>query len=676
MRTLNLGIVAHVDAGKTSLTERLLYEVGVLDEPGSVLAGTTQTDTMVLERRRGITIRAAVASFVTRGVTVNLLDTPGHSDFIAEVERSLAVLDGAVLVVSAVEGVQAQTVVLFRALQRLRIPTVVFVNKIDRRGARPSHVVGQLRARLAPASVTLQDVVGAGTRAATVVARDPHAARWHDEVEEVVAARDDEVLDAATGGPQRITDDDLMARLVRQFREGAATPVLFGSAITGAGVDELLDALIRFLPVVDTDDSGEARGVVFKVERGSAAEKLVYVHLAGGTIRTRDHLDLGHGRPEKVTAITVFADGTHAVADCLRAGQIGRLRGLESARVGDRIGPAPAGVRPRHEFARPSLETVISAIDEADRIRLYQGLQQLAEQDPLIDVRQDDARGELSVSLYGEVQKEVLAGLLESEYDVRVEFRRSTPLCVEQVVGSGHCVEQLGWRSNPFLAGVGLRVDPAPVGSGVRFGLEVERGSMPAAFFTAVQDTVAATVEQGPHGWQILDCVVTMTHSGYWARQSLGHAAFTKSISSTAADFRYLSRLVLMTALQQAGTVVCEPLHRFELELPTESQQVALAVLPTHRAVPLATTSRHGGLLIEGTIPAAQVHDLHQQVPDLTRGEGNLTTSFDCYQPIAGRPPTRPRTDDDPTHRDAYLRTTARRVGRTWPPTRPNRNPW
>ncbi|MGH3479990.1 MAG: GTP-binding protein, partial [Nocardioidaceae bacterium] len=156
MRTLNLGIVAHVDAGKTSLTERILFEAGVLDEPGTVDAGNTHTDTMALERRRGITIRSAVVSFVVDDVTVNLIDTPGHADFIAEVERALAVLDGAILVVSAVEGVQAQTLVLFRALQRLGIPTLFFVNKVDRAGARPDGVLGEIAARLGP-------VVGLGT---------------------------------------------------------------------------------------------------------------------------------------------------------------------------------------------------------------------------------------------------------------------------------------------------------------------------------------------------------------------------------------------------------------------------------------------------------------------------------------------------------------------------------
>ena len=203
-RTLNLGIVAHVDAGKTSLTERILYEAGVLDAPGSVDTGDTQTDSMALERQRGITIRSAVVSFEWRRTTVNLIDTPGHSDFIAEVERALAVLDAAVLVVSAVEGVQAQTLVLMRALQRLGLPVVVFVNKVDRAGADPDRVLAEITSRLSPEAFALGRVVGAGTR---------DAAYLPFEV-------------------ARTELRDLRARAL----SATGHPVLFGSAITGAGV--------------------------------------------------------------------------------------------------------------------------------------------------------------------------------------------------------------------------------------------------------------------------------------------------------------------------------------------------------------------------------------------------------------------------------------------------------
>src|SRR5256714_3243607 len=200
MRTLNLGILAHVDAGKTTLTERLLYAAGVIGEIGSVDAGTTQTDSLALERQRGITIKSAVVSFAVGGVTVNLIDTPGHPDFIAEVERVLSVLDGAVLVISAVEGVQPQTRLLMRALQRLQVPTLMFVNKLDRRGADDRRVLQDIAERLTPSIVPMGSARGLGTRAAGFTASDPRDAAHLARMVDALAAHDDALLAAYVDG--------------------------------------------------------------------------------------------------------------------------------------------------------------------------------------------------------------------------------------------------------------------------------------------------------------------------------------------------------------------------------------------------------------------------------------------------------------------------------------------
>ena len=404
-------------------------------------------------------------------------------------------------------------------------------------------------------------------------------------------------------------------------------------------------------------------GVVFAIRRGDDGAKLVQVRVGCGTLRVRAHVDLGHGREERVTDIRVHRPGGAQTSATLVAGQIGVVRGLESARIGDPLGAWTR--RSSDQFVRPSLETVVDPVDPADRVSLYTALGQLAEQDPLIDVRQDDGRREVAVSLYGEVQKEVLGSLLETEYGVPVTFRESTPICVERLVGIGADHELIGMTSNPFLAAVGLRVEPAPLGAGVAVGLEVELGSMPPAFFTAVEESVRATLRQGPYGWEIPDCTVTITHSGYWGRHSVGHADFTKSISSTAADFRCLAPLVLMTALKRARTIVCVPVHRFELEIPERLYATVLAALPRLAATPLETRQSARHLVVRGTVPAVSVHALQQRLPDLTSGEGILTTRLDHFAPAVGPPPVRPRTDEDPTDRVNYLKTTTRRVGRS-----------
>ncbi len=649
MPTLNLGILAHVDAGKTSLTERLLHAAGVLDEIGSVDDGSTQTDSMALERRRGITIKSAVVSFAIGGVTVNLIDTPGHPDFIAEVERVLSVLDGAVLVVSAVEGVQAQTRVLMRALRRLRIPTLIFVNKIDRGGARYGPVLEGVAAKLAPAIVPMGTASGLGGAGAsftpfTDAELGPRAA-------EVLADHDDAFLAAYLSGAPVPVRGELAAQCGRAL----VHPVYFGSAITGAGVDALMEGIGALLPAAEGDPGGPVSGTVFKVERGPAGEKVAYVRMFGGTLRTRDRLAEG-----KVTAVSVFDRGTDTPGASVSAGRIGKVWGLGGIRIGDPVGVPPAAAEPN--FAPPTLETAVVPVRAADRSALYVALSQLAEQDPLIGLRQDDVRREVFVSLYGEVQKEVIQATLAEDFGVEVTFRETTTVCVERPYGTGGAFEIIGQDPNPFLATVGLRVDPAPAGSGVEYRLEVELGSMPFSFMTAVEQTVRRTLGQGLRGWQVTDCVVTLTHSGYWPRQSHSHGTFDKSMSSTSGDFRGLTPLVLMEALKRAGTRVCEPMHRFRLETPSDTLGVLLPALARLGAVPYAPDVAGASSVLEGRIPAARVHELGRRLPGLTRGEGLLESAFDRYVPVRGPAPERRRWDHDPLHREEYLLRVNRRV--------------
>ncbi|MEV4544451.1 translation factor GTPase family protein [Micromonospora echinaurantiaca] len=660
MKTLNVGILAHVDAGKTSLTERLLHAVGVIDEPGSVDAGTTRTDSLPLERQRGITIRSAVVSFQIGDVTVNLIDTPGHPDFIAEVERALGVLDGAVLVVSAVEGVHAQTRVLMRTLQRLGLPTLIFVNKIDRAGADADHTLRDIAARLCAAVVPMGAVERPGTPDARFVPYADTDPALTGRLVDVLTAHDEALLTAYVEDEAAVDAPRLRTALAAQSRRALVHPVLAGSAVTGAGVEALVAALTELLPATSGDADAPVSGTVFKVERGPAGEKLAYVRLFGGTLRTRDRVPAGPAHQPKVTGIELFDQGAAVRAQAVTAGRIAILRGLDHLRVGDPVGAPPPGGR-RH-FPPPTLETVVLPQRPGDRGALHAALTQLAEQDPLINVRQDPIRREISVSLYGEVQKEVIQAVLADDHGVAVTFRETTTVHVERVVGVGAAVEFIGVPPNPFLATVGLRVEPGPPGSGTTFRLGVELGSMPPAFFAAVEETVHETLRQGPHGWQVLDCLVTMTHSGYWARQSHSHGTFDKSMSSTAGDFRNLTPLVLMAALQQAGTRVAEPMHHFRLEVPADVLGAVLPVLAGLDAVPRQTTAQGGAYVVAGDIPAGRVHALEQRLPALTRGEGMLESTFDHHRPVRGAAPVRDRSDHDPTDRRKYLLAVVRRV--------------
>jgi ribosomal protection tetracycline resistance protein len=641
---LNLGILAHVDAGKTSLTERLLHAAGVIDEIGSVDDGSTQTDSLALERQRGITIKSAVVSFAIDDVTVNLIDTPGHPDFIAEVERVLGVLDGAVLVVSAVEGVQAQTRVLMRTLRRLRIPTLIFVNKIDRSGARYERVLHSMSEKLTPAIVSMGSVGELGTRGASYA---PHIAAGGDadftsRLVDLLTDHDDALLAAYVDDETSLSDSHLRAQLAAQTRRALVHPVFFGSAITGAGVAALITGIRDLLPAAPGDADSPVSGTVFKVERGPAREKIAYVRMFSGTLRVRDRLRLRRDGAGKVTGISVFDRGSAAAGPSIAAGQIGKLWGLTDVQIGDAIGIPRATPTGERYFAPPTLETIVVPGRPAGKGALHTALTLLAEQDPLINVRQDDIRQELFVSLYGEVQKEVIQATLASDFGIDVTFRETTTIYLERPVGVGAAVEIIHQGPNPFLGTVGLRIEPAAVDAGVEFRLGVELGSMPFSFIKAVEETVQETLRQGIYGWQVRDAAVTMTHSGYAPRQSHAHGVFDKSMSSTAGDFRNLTPLVLMSALRQAGTRVLEPMHRFRLEIPADTFTAALPVLARLRAVPRAPAIRGSSCLLEGEIPAASVHELEQRLPGITRGEGTVDCAFDRYQPVNGAIPTRP----------------------------------
>jgi ribosomal protection tetracycline resistance protein len=445
LATLNLGIVAHVDAGKTSLTERLLFDAGVISSIGGVDTGDTQTDTDDLERSRGITIRSAVVAFNLGELHINLIDTPGHSDFIAEVERSMAVLDAAILVISAVEGVQAQTRVLMRTLRRLRIPTMIFVNKIDRMGARSEELIADIRFALTERVLAMTCVRDLGTRAAGVELLPT----TRPEIVDLLTDQDDRLLsDYVDGG--RI---DIGQSIARQTAAAALHPLYFGSAITGAGIAQLAAGMQRYLPTGSAADQGPVRGQIFKIERGSAAEKISYLRLRSGVLKARDQVELitPTGRTTvRVTAVQPFTNGTATEPGTAVAGDIAKVWGLRQASIGDQLGGTAERVDAR--MTSPGLESVVTPERAEQRIALHTALELLAEEDPLINTHL--AGDEIAVSLYGEVQGEVLRARLLRDFGISADFAPARTVYVEKPVGVGEAVERIG-PDTPFLATVG-----------------------------------------------------------------------------------------------------------------------------------------------------------------------------------------------------------------------------
>ncbi|MGY6026732.1 tetracycline resistance ribosomal protection protein Otr(A) [Streptomyces spinosirectus] len=606
MTTLNIGILAHVDAGKTSLTERLLFDHKAIDRLGSVDAGDTRTDDGEIERQRGITIRSAVAAFSVGGTRVNLIDTPGHSDFIAEVERALEVLDGAVLLLSAVEGVQAQTRVLMRTLRRLRLPTLVYVNKIDRTGARYAELLADVRRLLTPCVAPLTDVTGIGTAEARVTLRPP----GDPLLAEALAEVDPDVLAAVVDGPGP-TPDDLRKALAARTADGSFHPVLFGSALGGQGVAELVEAVIGLIPPAPADPSGAPRGTVFAVRPGPAGERIAYLRLHGGEVTLRQRLTLlrreADGRTTEVTGRVTGLDVPGGSGPTLTAGNIAAITGLGGVRVGDRLGPLTDRAP---QFAPPTLQTLVRARRPEQAARLRAALLTLADQDPLIHAR-PAADGSTALLLYGEVQMEVLAATLAQDFGIEAEFEPGRVRFLERPRGVGEAVQELPWHlGTRYWATIGLRVEPGPLGSGGVFAYETELGALPRAFHQAIEDTVHATMATGLSGASVTDYRVTLVRSGYCAPLS------------TAADFRGLTPIVLRGALQRAGTRLYEPYQAFETEVPLDALAPVTAQLASCGAEFTGTTGGTTAWVITGELPARRVREVELRLPGLTHGEG------------------------------------------------------
>jgi ribosomal protection tetracycline resistance protein len=641
MRTLNLGILAHVDAGKTSLTERLLFDTGAITRLGSVDGGNTQTDSLELERQRGITIAAAVVSFTIGDLVVNLIDTPGHPDFIAEIERVLQMLDAAVVVVSAVEGVQAQTRVLVRALRRLEIPFVFFVNKIDRPGARYLELLDEMAAHLSVRPIAMMDIADEGSREAKVYARDMMREPFFSTLCETLAVNDEMLLNDYVLAPDLLRPDRLKSALAKQIARGMLHPAYCGIAMTGLGVPELLSAVEALLPGQRRDIGGRLKGRIFKIERGWGGEKIAYLNLTSGTITARDHIELPGG-PAKVISIQLFNEGRLEKVGQFGAGRIAKIGGLADARIGDEVGSSGSPSAAFH-FAPPTLETRVLARRPSETTSLWVAMQQLSEQDPLINLRTNDNASEIFISLYGEVQKEIIQATLLNDFGIDAVFEESTIICAERLLGTGQGLEVIFKEPNPFLATVGLRVEPRPEGTGNSFALEVDVGQMPVSFYRAVEDTVLETLRSGIYGWQVIDCHVAMT------------AAKQSSPSSTAADFRNLTPLVLASALSSAQTIVCEPIDHFHLEVPAAALTATHALLAKAGATTRETLIDDGFARLNGTVASATVQNIHRQLPGLSSGLGMFEHSFDHYAPMPSSQPQRPRLGANPFDRAEYL---------------------
>jgi ribosomal protection tetracycline resistance protein len=460
----------------------------------------------------------------------------------------------------------------------------------------------------------------------------------------VLADDDDDLVHQYLDDDTTVSSRRLRDALAAQTRKSRVYPVFCGSALTGAGVDTLTCGIAELLPTSSGDDTGPLSGLVFKIERGPSGDRIAFVRMFAGTVHTRDRVQFGRDGEAKVTAIRVFDDGTDVQHPSVSAGEIAKVWGLAGVQIGDSIGDAADRAMP-HEFPPPTLESVVAPRDLGERQQLRVALTQLAEQDPLINVRQDDSRQELSVSLYGEVQKEVIQATLATGYGVDVTFRETTPIYIERPIGRGEAIELLHAETNPFNATIEFRIDPSPPGSGIEFGLQVDPLTAPLlvyktleSFAAHMDEYVRHTLREGLRGWQVNDCTVTMTRCDYSIADG---PPSRRGPTSTAADYRKLTPLVLMQALERAGTVVCEPTVHVVLEIPADTLGAVIAAVARLGGTVETPSLRGEFAVVETVLPEGRARDLQRQLSGLTRGEGVLQSAFAGYEPVIGDQPRR-----------------------------------
>jgi ribosomal protection tetracycline resistance protein len=624
------------------ITENLLYCSGAIKSVGRVDLGNTQTDSMELERKRGITIKSSTVSFTWNDVKVNIVDTPGHVDFISEVERSLSILDGAIIVISGVEGIQSQTRILFNTLKQLNIPTIIFINKLDRVGANSNKVLEEIKKNMSNKVVKLQEAYNEGSKD-VYIKNLFDACMTNDNVIDILSDLDEGFLEKYISGME-IKKEELHEKFVSYAKEGGLYPVFCGAAAIGLVIEDLLDGICSYFPCANGDSEDDLSGVIFKIERTSTNEKKVYVRLFKGKISVRDKIQSPNKETaEKVKKINSLENGKVTEVQRIEAGDIGILYGLASFQVGDIIG-IPNNKVKNISMAKPTLKTTISAIDKEKNTELFRALTFLSEEDPLLQLEMNDLDKEIHVNLFGEVQMEILSSIIDDFYGIKVEFSNIQTIYKEAPKGVGTSIMHMNEELNPFYATVGSKIEPLGRGEGLKYISNVSVGSLPKSFQNAIEEAVIKTSKQGLFGWEVTDAKVTLICGEFF------------SPVSTPADFRNVTPMIFMEALFKAQTVLLEPLHEFELRIPQNVLSRAIWDLETMRATFDNPVVIEDEFSIKGLIPVENSKEYKMKIASYTQGKGMFITKIYGYKEVpADFKKARQKTTYDPLNKKEYL---------------------
>jgi elongation factor G len=668
----NIGIIAHIDAGKTTVTERVLFYTGLTHRLGGVDEGTTVTDFMPQERERGITIQSAAITATWKDYQVNVIDTPGHIDFTAEVQRSLRVLDGGVVVFDGVAGVEPQSETVWRQADRYGVPRICFVNKMDRVGADFWRAIHSINKRLGANPVAVQLPMGTEDRFCGVVDlmekravifcgedhADPRLAEVPADMQAEVALRREQMIEklaelddelAARYLEGQELEAETLRRVLRQATlEGRAVPVLCGAALRNKGVQMLLDAVIDYLPspldvppmAGEHPDTGEeilcppdpeapTAALVFKISTDPYMGRLAFFRVYSGVVRRGEALlNANEGHKERVGRLVRMHADRREEVDEIRAGDIGAVLGLKSTTTGQTL---CAEERPvileQISFPTPVIELAIEPRSKSEQDKLAEALSRLLQEDPTLQVRHDERLGQTVLAGMGELHLDVVLDRLRREFAVGTNAGRPRVAYYETITRpttvESRLVKQTGGHGQ--FAVVELEVEPLPSGSGFVFENKIIGGAVPRQFVPAVEAGLRDAMTRGVLGdHPLVDIKVALVDGK------------THDVDSSEMAFRTAASMGLRKAVAQAGPILLEPIMRVEVITPDSYTGDVIGDLSSRQASITAIDSRNGsGQSIQAQVPLAEMFGYATTLRSRTQGRGSFVMEFDHYAPVS-----------------------------------------
>jgi ribosomal protection tetracycline resistance protein len=615
----NIAIMAHADAGKTTLTEQLLFLGGRIRKPGQVDQGTAQTDFLPVEQERGISVRSAHVSCRWKEVVINLIDTPGHVDFSADVERIMQVPDAAILVISAVEGVQAHTETLWAALLRRQIPVLLFVNKTDRVGADTEAVIAAIKKELKVDPLCLQSISGEGTGAVAISGFRHSSEIPHELLERVVSADEQlltRYLDGHTPGVGEIS-----AMLTRLIRSHMVYPLMFGSAKMGCGITELLDGIATFCPPPAGDPEKPLSALVFGIGHDKSLGRIAHVRVFNGTITNRETIfNATRGIGEKVTQVREIWPGRYEDTGIVTAGNIAGISGLSGAQIGDLLGVPDDGVPAPVNMQAPLLTVQVRAVEKKDYPALAEAMMELAEEDPALDFEWLREESELHVKIMGWIQMEVLERILADRFGIKARFENPTVIYRETPAATGEGFVQY-WMPKPCWAIMKFLIEPGERGSGVVYQSTVPVNDIQQKYQKEVEKSIAGALKQGIKGWEVTDIRITLI------------AGEDHPVHSRAGDFTVATPMGIMNGLVATGTTLLEPMIRMVINASDDLLGVITSDITRMRGTFESPVMDHDRFTLQAVVPLATSLDFPVKLSSRSGGKARISTRFWGYRP-------------------------------------------